>query len=174
MSQLYKRTIAFPNQDSSSTLSNTSNLSIKKQYGNYIPLNILIIDDDDMDVTLTKELFDSESILNKPKIYNDPQEAIKWLAGDDKITDDEFPDIILLDYSMPTLTGIEVLQALRENPKTEKTPIFMLTSTDDDEIILDACKYKATGFLQKPIEVKSFLDQIKELPGSGFILGKRI
>ena len=176
MNYTYKRAIAFRNQEGSykePVKNDSPKKPIKNANNSYQPLNVIIIDDDDLDVTLTQELLSGEKILNQPKVFNEPQKAVNFLTKSHEIMGEELPDLIMLDYSMPNLSGLDVLKTLRETPCTSEIPVIMLTSNDNDEVILEACNYKANGFLKKPIDVQSFLELTKTLPGFGYILGKK-
>lgn len=148
--------------------------SLRKNFEGFIPLNIVIIDDDSSDVSLTKTLLESEMILNKPTIFTHPQKAFNFLTKTHEIMGEALPDLIMLDYNMPELTGLEVLKELRENVRTRLIPIIMLTNTDEEQVITESCKYNVNGFLKKPINVDVFLNLVRALPDFGFILGKKV
>lgn len=136
-------------------------------------LDIVIIDDDEADALLTLELLESKKILNKPKIFRKPRKALDYLIKSHDLVDHSLPDLVLLDYFMPSSDGLEILKELRENPSTHNIPIFMLTNSDDQSFVAESTKYKVNGILKKPINVGALLNLILTLPGFGLILGKR-
>ncbi len=73
------------------------------------------------------------------------------------------PDIILLDYVMPGLTGMQVVEELRKNPATEKIPVVFLTGRTDvaDVESLDALGIK--GVVEKPFDTTTFADRVMAL-----------
>lgn len=72
-------------------------------------------------------------------------------------------DLILLDYEMPEMDGIEVLKAIRNNPATVHIPVVFLTGINDSGKIQKALALKPDGYLLKPINKDALLEKIKEL-----------
>lgn len=72
-------------------------------------------------------------------------------------------DLILLDYEMPEMDGIEVLKAIRNNPATVHIPVIFLTGINDSNKIQKALALKPDGYLLKPINKEALLQKIKEL-----------
>jgi len=75
----------------------------------------------------------------------DPAEGIKAVI-------ETPPDLILLDVDMPYMSGLEVLQALKSDPKSAHIPVVMLTGRTDDETWLTATRAGACAYLTKPVE----------------------
>jgi len=73
--------------------------------------------------------------------------------------------MILLDYDMPEMDGIEVLKKLRENPTTAHIPVVFLTGVNDAAKIQKALALKPEGYLLKPIDKNILLNKIKEVLG---------
>ena len=64
---------------------------------------------------------------------------------------DHSVDLILLDYEMPVLSGLEVFQILRTEPATANIPVIFLTSKDDKDIVMKVLSVKPVNYLLKPI-----------------------
>ena len=78
------------------------------------------------------------------------------------------PDLILLDWVMPRMTGLEVLQELRSRHETSKTPVFMLTKRDMMSDVIDATEAGADGYFTKPELTERLLSSLsKEVSGNG-------
>jgi DNA-binding NarL/FixJ family response regulator len=73
------------------------------------------------------------------------------------------PDVILLDYQMPKMNGIEALQALQEAGHT--TACIILTTFDDHELLLNAVQAGARGFLLKDVSLESLVHAIETVHG---------
>jgi DNA-binding response OmpR family regulator len=115
---------------------------------------ILIIDDDPVIVKLA-------SVVLKARNYD----VVSASNGDDGLTmvKSENPDLILLDISMPTISGYEVCQRLKTDKYTEKIPIIMLTSEDYTEAVERAFKVKADDYIVKPINLSILVKKIDKL-----------
>lgn len=72
------------------------------------------------------------------------------------------PDLILLDYNMPDVTGVEYLERLRANPDTKDIPVFFLTGTDDAKSVVDILKQKPSGYLLKSTPKEKLLETLLE------------
>lgn len=77
--------------------------------------------------------------------FTDPVEALRWCKVED-------PDLILLDYHMPELNGIEFLEAARRHDTLADTPIVVITGEEDKEVFYRALDAGANDFLHKPID----------------------
>ncbi|MFY7958469.1 MAG: response regulator, partial [Elsteraceae bacterium] len=75
--------------------------------------------------------------------FEDPEAALAWCQEND-------PDLILVDYMMPKLNGVEFIQKLRATPDRENTMILMLTGAKEPELLLQALEEGANDFLHKP------------------------
>ena len=75
------------------------------------------------------------------------------------------PALILLDWKMPDISGIKVLEALRKKPETENIPIVMLTSKSMMGDADEAFRCGATDFLVKPIDIPQLLDKVRHYLG---------
>lgn len=116
---------------------------------------ILIVDDDDIYLRNIEGWFTDEYKVYTAASVTSALSLLKKASI----------DLILLDYEMPLLSGLDFLRILRSEPATEKIPIIFLTAKDDKEIILEILKEEPTGYLLKttaPIllkhNIKNFFD----------------
>jgi two-component system cell cycle response regulator len=72
----------------------------------------------------------------------------------------EKPDVILLDISMPMTDGFETCRALKNDPKTKKIPILMLTARSQMKDVEKALGSGAEGYLAKPFAVPQLLEKL--------------
>lgn len=118
---------------------------------------ILIVDDDRTITELMKALMLMEG--HEPTVVNDSTKAID--------TANTFlPDLITLDIMMPGLSGFELCEQLRQNPKFENVPILVVSARDDPASRERALRVGAKDYLTKPFNVNSLIDKIKVLTGS--------
>jgi len=77
------------------------------------------------------------------------------------------PDLILLDIMMPGLSGLQVLDKLREYRATQSTPVMMLTGQADFDLVQQTKKKGISGYIKKPYDLKYVLNRIGEILKSG-------
>jgi two-component system, chemotaxis family, chemotaxis protein CheY len=87
------------------------------------------------------------------KITCDAEEAIRAMLAEDF-------ELILSDISMPYMDGLELLRAIRGDPKTSHIPVVFLTGHADDASWMEAMKSGATGYVTKPIKTKELVLEI--------------
>ncbi|HBL17278.1 MAG: hypothetical protein A2X36_00160 [Elusimicrobia bacterium GWA2_69_24] len=79
-----------------------------------------------------------------------------------QVADDESPDIILLDIMMPGLSGFDTLRYFRGNPKTQATPIIMVTARDLVEDVEHCLEGGANDFIQKPFDLQTLRSKVEK------------
>lgn len=124
------------------------------------PLNILLVEDDEVDVLNVRRAFTMNHIMNPLVVAGDGIEAIEMLRGG------EVPKgrrLILLDLNMPRMNGIEFLRELRKDPELHSTPVVVLTTSNDDRDKIDAYNLNVAGYLVKPVTFDSFCDAMVAL-----------
>jgi len=120
-----------------------------------VPINILVVDDnqDNIDVL--------DLALSDPRYR-----VLKALNGKTAliIAEKEQPDLIILDIQMPEMDGFEVLQRLRQNARTEKIPVILLTAMrKDPQSIESGLALGADEYLTKPIDIEELLVRVKSI-----------
>lgn len=80
-----------------------------------------------------------------------------------KKTQEEKPDLILLDILMPNLDGFGMLRKLKEDDKTKSIPVIILTAQDKPQNISRALEIGANDYMAKPFESKIMLEKIRKL-----------
>lgn len=118
------------------------------------PINIFLVEDNEADVDLVKFCLKKNKLDVDLSVYGNGQDALERLF--DENTNSPQPDIILLDINLPGMSGIDVLQKIKENDKTKVIPTVMLTSSKHDEDVIKSYTYHANCYLQKPLDLTSF------------------
>lgn len=70
------------------------------------------------------------------------------------------PDLILLDYEMPIMGGVEMCRLIKENDITKNIPIVFLTSADNPKNIVECFELDAENYLNKPVKPKLLISEI--------------
>ena len=102
-------------------------------------MELLIVDDDESYLKLIKKWM---SETYKAIAVKSGSQALKYLEG-------HKPDLVLLDYEMPEITGGDVLTKMREKPETADIPVFFLTGNADADFIAKVVELNPDGYLLK-------------------------
>ena len=129
------------------------------------PVIILLIEDNEAEVRLTKEGIKEAKILNNLYVVKDGVEAMEFLKRDGQYTDAPVPDLILLDLNLPKKDGREVLEDIKEDPDLKQIPVVILTTSEAERDILKSYKLHANCYVTKPIGLNQFVDVIKAIEG---------
>jgi len=116
-------------------------------------MKILVADDSKLILSLISSLIKSLDASYEVLIATNGAEAITVAAS-------EKPDLILMDWQMPTLSGLDALKKIKEDPATHHIPVIMLTASENTA---EAFKYGATDFIQKPFQKDEFLNRIRNI-----------
>ena len=118
-------------------------------------MSIILIDDNTINLTLLKHLVDQIQ-PNASQSFTIPEEA---LAHCGRIV----PDLIIVDYMMPVMDGIEFIRRFRQLPGRESIPIVMVTAIDEAAVRYDALAAGANDFLNKPIDKTEFMARMRNM-----------
>lgn len=116
---------------------------------------VLIVDDTEINLilfgALVKKLDDCEA-----HVFADSRKALAWVT-------ENVPDLVIVDYMMPELDGIEFIRLMREMPGRKMVPILMITANDQKQIRYRALDFGANDFLTKPIDKVEFLARTRNM-----------
>ena len=127
---------------------------------------ILLVEDNPDDVTLTLRALKKNNILNEVVVAKDGVEALDYLfgagiyAGRDTSV---MPVVTLLDLKLPKIDGLEVLKRVRANEKTKLIPIVILTSSKEENDLINGYSLGANSYIRKPVDFEQFSEAIREL-----------
>ncbi len=120
-----------------------------------LPMKIMVVDDS---ITMRRIV-----ILNLKKAgYEDVIEAENGRVALGILYAEKSgrPDIILLDWNMPEMTGIDFLREIKYDKKLKHIPVIMVTTESERENVMEALKYGASGYLVKPLTPDKFKEQV--------------
>ncbi len=121
------------------------------------PVEILMVEDNPGDVELTLDGLNDGKLLNTIHVARDGEQALDFIYKRNEFTAAPTPDIILLDLNMPKMSGIEVLEIIKEDPAIKHIPVVVLTSSEADRDVLQSYRLHANCYLVKPVSVEKFL-----------------
>lgn len=118
--------------------------------------SILLVEDNPMDIDLTRRAFARRNLGNVLEVARDGQEALdclaRWEAGEPA------PMLVLLDINLPKVSGLEVLRQLRAHPAFGQLPVVVLTTSDEDQDIQRAYALGANSYIVKPVSFENFVE----------------
>lgn len=118
-------------------------------------MNVIVIDDTSINVTLISHLI--RRLDNcVPVEFTDPKKGLAWCL-------EQVPDLIIVDYMMPELDGIEFVRQFRACPGREDIPVLMVTANDQIEVRHQALDAGANDFLTKPIDKAEFMARTRNM-----------
>ena len=127
---------------------------------------ILLIEDNPDDVELTLHAFQKNHMTNEVVVASDGAEGLDYLFGTGKYAGrdaDEAPALILLDLQLPKIGGLEVLRRVREDERTKRIPVVILTTSDEEEDIVNGYDRGCNSYLRKPVDFNEFMNSVKQL-----------
>ncbi|MCC6217549.1 MAG: response regulator [Polyangiaceae bacterium] len=120
---------------------------------------ILLVEDNDDDVTLTRRALTKNGIVNELVRARDGVEALEWLHGEPPLR----PAVVLLDLKMPRLGGLEVLTRLRADDRTRRLPIVVLTTSAEEQDLVQSYDRGANSYVRKPVVFEEFVRAVGQL-----------
>lgn len=130
------------------------------------PIEILLVEDNPDDVTLTLDALEENNVANRVHVVRDGQEALEFIfgpEGDSELEGRRFPSVILLDLKLPKVDGMEVLRRLKGNRRTRSIPVVMLTSSGEEQDIIESYELGVNSYIVKPVDFDQFLDTVRQL-----------
>ena len=115
---------------------------------------IFLAEDNSNDVALTIKALSKCNIQNRLVVVTDGPEALTYLLSPDLETR---PAVVILDLKLPFIDGFEVLRQIRANVNTQNLPVFILSSSVDENDRLKSIKLGANGYECKPISFSEFV-----------------
>jgi CheY-like chemotaxis protein len=126
-------------------------------------IDVLLVEDDEGDVLMTREAFEYHKIRNRLHVVTDGEQALQFVRREGPYTDAPRPGLILLDVNLPRLSGLEVLAELKRDPALLVIPVVMLTTSKADEDILRSYQLHANAYISKPVDFDHFIAAIRQI-----------
>jgi two-component system response regulator len=127
---------------------------------------ILLVEDNPNDATLTLQALQKHKLANEIVLARDGVEALDYLfARGDYASRNrtEAPALILLDIKLPKVDGLEVLREIRANPLTSMLPVVMLTSSREEQDLLESYRLHCNSYICKPVDFAQFVRAVEQL-----------
>lgn len=128
-------------------------------------LQVLLVEDNLLDAELTLRALKNSRLANEIVHVQDGEEALNWLFCRGEYADRDAslkPKVILMDLKLPKVNGIEALRAIRSDERTKRLPVVMLTSSKEEQDIIQSYELGVNSYIVKPVEFENFSKAVVE------------
>ncbi len=129
-------------------------------------IEILLVEDNPGDVELTLYALRQNHLANPIQVANDGEEALDYLFARGtygKRALERPLKLVLLDLKLPKVDGLEVLRAIKGDPRLKVTPVVVLTSSLQEKDLVESYHLGVNSYIQKPVDFDKFLEVVKSL-----------
>ncbi len=129
-------------------------------------VEILLVEDNPADAELTLRALKKRNLANRVTHVHDGEEALDFIfaRGAYATRDaDQHPKVILLDLKLPKVDGLEVLRAVKSDPSTRQIPVVMLTSSRQEQDIVESYRLGVNSYIVKPVDFDKFINAVEQL-----------
>ena len=127
---------------------------------------IMLLEDNPDDEALTLRALRKNNIQNEVVVARDGVEALDYLFGSGAYTGRDTrikPLVILLDLKLPKIDGLEVLRRLRSDERTRFIPVVVLTSSKEEQDLINSYRLGCNSYIRKPIDFIQFVEAVRQL-----------
>ncbi|TWG55153.1 response regulator [Aminobacter sp. J44] len=129
------------------------------------PVTIIMIEDDEGHARLIEKNIRRAGVNNEIIPFTNGTEALAYLLGSDGSGQESAGRhlLILLDLNLPDMTGVSILEKVKNNQHTRRSPVVVLTTTDDEREIRRCYDLGANVYITKPVDYDGFANAIRQL-----------
>lgn len=130
------------------------------------PADILLVEDSPEDLELAMRALKKAGVANHIQVARDGEEAIDFLFCRGPFETrriEEAPRVILLDLKLPKVDGLEVLGAIKGDPRTRAIPVVVLTSSQEQSDLVASYGLGANSYIVKPVRFEGFVAAMEQV-----------
>ena len=127
------------------------------------PVNIVMVEDDEGHARLIERNIRRAGISNDIKHFLDGTSALEYLFNHQEGPALNGPALVLLDLNLPDMSGTDILARIKNEPRMKRTPVVVLTTTDDKVEIQRCYDLGCNVYITKPVNYESFAEAIRQL-----------
>ena len=129
-------------------------------------IEILLVEDNPDDAELALHALRRENFSNQIQVVRDGVEALDFVFCRNAYKHRRFedpPKVVLLDLKLPKIDGLEVLRAMKNDPRTKTIPVVVLTSSKEEKDLIESYHLGANSYIQKPVDFVQFRQIVQQL-----------
>ena len=129
-------------------------------------VEILLVEDNPNDAELALRALKKHNLANHVFLVNDGEEALDFVFARGKHAQRTIgfgPRVILLDLKLPKVDGLEVLRAIKGDPRTRVIPVIVLTSSKEEKDIVESYRLGVNSYIVKPVDFDKFVEAVKDI-----------
>ncbi len=129
-------------------------------------VEILMVEDNPNDAELALRSLKKNNITNSVVHVTDGEEALDFLFARGKFahrTLENWPKVVLLDLKLPKVDGLELLRAMRADPRTKLIPVVVLTTSREESDIVESYRLGVNSYIVKPVDFDKFTEAVKDM-----------
>jgi CheY-like chemotaxis protein len=133
---------------------------------NFNEVEILLVEDNPEDAELTMRTLRQRNLANRLHHVEDGAAALDFLFGRGEFAGRDVstrPKVVLLDLKLPKVGGLEVLRAIKDDPRTRHIPVVVITSSREDRDLAEAYRLGANSYVVKPVDFDQFSEAVGQL-----------
>jgi CheY-like chemotaxis protein len=129
----------------------------------YLMVDVLLVEDDEGDVLMTREAFEHYKIRNNLHVVRDGEQALQFVRQEGDFATAPRPGLIMLDLNLPRRDGLEVLAEIKADPDLRVIPVVILTTSQAEQDILRSYALHANAYVTKPVDFERFIEVIRQI-----------
>lgn len=129
------------------------------------PVEILLVEDSPHDAELTLHTLRKNHLANHVELMRDGAEALDFIFARGKYENrsvEDVPKVILLDLKLPKVDGLEVLRAIKSDPRTRTIPVVVMTSSREEQDMVESYALGVNSYVVKPVDFSQFTEAVRQ------------
>ncbi len=129
-------------------------------------VEILLVEDNPNDAELALRALKKNHLANHLIHVSDGEEALDFIFARGAFSHRQIengPKVVILDLKLPKVDGLEVLQTMKNDPRTRIIPVVVLTSSKEEKDVVESYRLGVNSYIVKPVDFEKFISAVKEL-----------
>ncbi len=129
-------------------------------------VEILIVEDTPQDLDLALRALRKAKLANRIHVARDGAEAMDFIFCEGEYSSrsiENAPRVILLDLKLPKVDGLEILQRVKNDPRTRSIPVVVLTSSKEQNDVIESYHLGVNSYIVKPVNFEQFTEAVQKL-----------